>query len=95
MILSFGLWQRQFGGEVAAVGRTLEMNGAPATVIGVMPPGFRLPTDFGEDAAEPTELWQPLFSIRPPTNRGNHGLFGAARLRAGATTAQAADDLLA
>ncbi|HET9373244.1 MAG TPA: ABC transporter permease [Vicinamibacterales bacterium] len=93
VVLSYGLWQRQFGGEVSAVGRRLEMNGAPATVIGVMPPGFRLPTDFGEDAAEPTELWQPLSITAANANRGNHGLFGAARLRAGATPAQAADDL--
>ena len=36
------------------------INDVPVEVIGVMPEGFRLPTDFNDDAAEPTQLWRPI-----------------------------------
>ena len=40
--------------------QTLMINDVPVEVIGVMPEGFRLPTDFTDDAAEPTQLWRPM-----------------------------------
>jgi putative ABC transport system permease protein len=53
-VLSSGLWERRFGGDPAVVGRTIELNGSPFEVIGVMPWSFRYPTrDF--------ELWTPLY----------------------------------
>src|SRR5580693_7180693 len=39
-VLSHGYWQRRFGRDAGVVGRTLVVNGAPLTVLGVMPPGF-------------------------------------------------------
>jgi hypothetical protein len=41
------------------------LNDVAVEVIGVMPEGFRLPTDFTADAAEPTALWRPLRSSHP------------------------------
>src|SRR2546430_394130 len=41
VILSYGLWQRRFGGDPSALGRTLSLNSEPALVVGVMPAGFR------------------------------------------------------
>jgi putative ABC transport system permease protein len=93
--LSHGLWQRRFGGEAALLGRTVQIDGDPFEVIGVMPQGFRLPTDYGEDAAEPTQLWLPLQLDPATTERGNHGLYGAARLAAGATPRSANEELRA
>src|SRR5208283_4005345 len=52
VILSFGFWQRRFGGDPQVLGKTLTLNGASHTVVGVMPPGFKLPQ--GEH-----ELWAP------------------------------------
>lgn len=40
MILSYGFWQRRFGGDREVVGKTLTLNGNPFTIIGVMPAGF-------------------------------------------------------
>jgi putative ABC transport system permease protein len=95
VVLSYGLWQRRYGGDASILGRTIQLDGGGRTVLGVMPPGFRLPTDFGEDAAEPTELWAPL-AIDPKTiaeERGNHGLYAAARLKPGETPARASAEL--
>jgi putative ABC transport system permease protein len=39
-ILSYGLWQRRFGADAAAIGRAIEINGTAHTIVGVMPPGF-------------------------------------------------------
>lgn len=43
VVLSYGFWQSQFGGDPGAVGRTLELNGDPKDVVGVMPEGVFFP----------------------------------------------------
>ena len=75
-VLSYGLWRRVFHGEPGIVGRTIDLRGAPFTVVGVMPPGFR--TDV------PADLWTPLRAS--PTGEGegsNYSIIG--RLKPGAT----------
>jgi putative ABC transport system permease protein len=52
VVLSDGLWRRAYGADSAIVGRTITVNGGPASVIGVMPPAFD-PTDSHE------ALWMP------------------------------------
>ena len=59
-VLGYPLWQARYGGDPNVIGRTLMINDVPVEVIGVMPEGFRLPTDFNDDAAEPTQLWRPI-----------------------------------
>lgn len=93
VVIGFGLWQRRYGGNPDILGKTILVNGTPRQVLGVMPRGFQLPTDYGEDAAEPSELWSPL--LLNPQNRGSHGLYGAAVLNAGATPGQASEELKA
>jgi putative ABC transport system permease protein len=92
-VLGFGLWQSRFGADPGVVGRTIQVDGRPRTVVGVMAQRFRLPTDFGVDAAEPTELWLPL--ALDPENRGSHGLYAAAELAPGATLERANAELAA
>ena len=82
VILSYGLWQRRFGGE-PVVGRTIQINGIARQVVGVMPKDFQLPTDYVVDAEEPTQIWLPY--LLNAQNRGSHGLHAAARLRDGVT----------
>ena len=88
VVLSHGLWQRRFGGDVAVIGRAIRVNGKPRTVLGVMPPEFKLPMDFRE--ARPAQLFVPL-ALDPadPGNRGSHYLLGVGRLRPNATLDQA------
>jgi predicted permease len=53
VILSNGLWQRRFSGDIAIVGRVIELDGMPREVVGVMPASFRFPSAS-------TDLWVPL-----------------------------------
>ena len=62
-LIGHGIWQRDFGGAPGIVGKGVRINGTPATIIGVMPPGFAFP---GND-----ELWIPLFSEFPPRARND------------------------
>jgi predicted permease len=95
IVISYGLWQRQFGGRQDVLGTKLDVNGVPAVVLGVMPKNFQLPTDFGDDAAEPTSLWIPLWFDPAHTERGSHGFYAAGRLAAGATVTQLNEELKA
>jgi putative ABC transport system permease protein len=91
VVLSHALWSRRYAGDPAIVGRTIQINGTTHEVIGVMPPGFVLPTDYQNP--EPSRLWLPLQMDPASTDHGSHGLYAAARLRPGATVRQAADEL--
>jgi len=93
VVLGHGFWQRRYGGDPDVAGRTLVVNGTPRRILGVMPPGFRLPTDFGEDTDAPTELWAPLVIDNASPSRGSHGLYGAAELAPGATADSATAEL--
>ena len=89
VVLSHSLWKRRYGGDPRILGQSIRIDDASYQVVGVMPEGFRLPTDFGEDFEEPTELWTPLVLDPDPNDRGNHGLYAAGALAPGATVAQA------
>lgn len=91
-LLGYPLWQSRYGGDPSIVGRTMMINDVPVEVIAVMPEGFRLPTDFTDDAAEPTQLWRPQQIDEQNLSR-NHGLFGAAVLAPGQTAATATAEL--
>jgi putative ABC transport system permease protein len=95
-VLGHALWQGRFGGDPAVVGAGIELDGAPYEVIGVMPAGFALPTDFTEDAADPAQLYVPRAPDEEDlTQFGNHGDYGAAVLAPGASVAQATEELRA
>src|SRR5258708_22090672 len=59
VILSYGLWQRRFGADPGIIGRNLELNRQPYTVIGVMPKAFTFPLR-GPQVSEPAELCVPM-----------------------------------
>jgi putative ABC transport system permease protein len=54
LVISHGLWQQRFGGDPRTIGRTIQVDGGNAEVVGVMPPGFELPT-------ADVQLWRPLW----------------------------------
>jgi len=93
-VLGYSIWQSRYGGDPNVIGRRLLINDVSVEVIGVMPEGFRLPTDFNDDAAEPTQLWRPQAWDLTQLSR-NHGYFAVATLAPGQTAATATDELRA
>jgi putative ABC transport system permease protein len=93
-ILSHGLWQRQFGGDSAVVGRDVMVNGFPYTVVGVMPPALqsRSVRVLGTDV----QLWRPLTPDDNQTGgRDSRKLRVVGRLAPGVTLQRAEGELSA
>ena len=89
-ILSDGLWRRRFGADPATVGRTIEIDGARWTVVGVMPRGAMLPGA----PMEGTELWLPMrMSPAERASEISHSYTMVGRLAPNVTFAQAAVEL--
>ncbi len=89
VLLSYGLWQRKFGGDPNVVGKLLSVNGNSFEVLGVMPQDFRF---LDRPKAQ---LWTPL-SWAPGDNmntRNNHYIPVVGRLKAGVTQQAAQADL--
>jgi putative ABC transport system permease protein len=86
-VISGELWARQFGRDPAIVGRVLDLDGRPFTVIGVMNPGFR----FGP----PAEVWIPFQPTAFESSRNVKGLNVVGRLKRGVTRDQAAAEMRA
>jgi putative ABC transport system permease protein len=89
-VLSYGLWQRAFGGDAGIIGRNVLQNGAKCTIIGVMPKGFQFPP--GE--TDPPEMWAPM-QIDParPGSRSGHFISALGMLKPGVTVSQAGDEM--
>jgi putative ABC transport system permease protein len=77
-ILSYGLWQRRFGADAAAIGRAIEINGTVHTIVGVMPPGFS--HLYASPSAPIPELWVSGIGLQA-TNEWNRYV-AVGRLRA-------------
>lgn len=91
VLLSYGLWQTQFAGEPSAVGRSVNIDGEPWEIIGVMPEGFRSPTPWG--GRDDARIWVPLVLDRDGSGRGHHWLGALGRLAPGATNVSAKAEL--
>ena len=82
-VISYGLWQSQFGGNTAILGQKINLNGRPYSVIGVMPAAFYFPN-------RDVQIWTLLtFSDQVFQNRANTFIEGVARLKPGVTFEQA------
>lgn len=85
-MLSYGYWQRRFGGDPTVIGRNIVIDSQPREIVGVMPKGFRfVAADF--------DLATPLAFDRGKLDMAGFGYHGIARLKPGATIAQANADL--
>jgi len=86
VVLSYGLWQRSFGGDPAIVGKAISLGNEPYTVVGVVGKGF-----VGDVQAD---LWLP-FQIDPVSSDGNVSFYVTGLLQPGVTIAQANTQLQA
>ena len=89
VLLSYAFWQTRFGGDPQVVGRTMNLNGTPYEVVGVMPPELVFPGN--------PVLWEPLAPSatlsRGETPRGDRRLGVLGRLAPDVTIALARDEL--
>jgi len=91
-VIGEGLWKRRFGADSSVLGRTLQINKIPVTVVGVAPAPF---AGLGGD----TELWVPVTALallwypEALTEVGNHYLEAVARLRPGITPERLAAEM--
>ena len=90
-VLSYGLWQRRYGGRPGIVGETIDLDRQPYTVIGVMPRHFVLPLPGPRANFLPAALWVPMaFTHAELQGWGlRYDLSVLARLRPGVTLRQA------
>ncbi len=85
VVMSFGLWQRKFGGRQDIIGQQLTLGGKPTPVVGIMPKGFDYP--------DQSELWVTYPYDASAERRDNRFLNVVARLRPNVTVTQAKAEL--
>src|SRR6266498_2028586 len=89
VILSYGLWQRRFGGDPNVIGRKVILNAADYTIIGVMPPDFKWHVRKNSQTGQAAELWTPwAIGDQFKQFRGRF-ICAVARLKPGVTLPQA------
>ena len=85
--LSFGLWQRRFGGDAGILGKAISLDGNSFTIVGVMPRDFRL-------LDTPSELWIPYtLDAKELSQRGFHTLRVIGHLKPGISLEQAGSEM--
>ena len=87
VVLSDTLWRRRFAADPAALGRVMKIDGAPYTIVGVMPPGFRYP--------EFAQFWTALTPARHDQQPSDRSIGVVARLKDGVGVRTAAAEMRA
>ena len=88
VILSYGAWQKRFGGKRNVIGQTILLSEVPNTIIGVLPRTF----EFAPVGA--AEIWAPLRAAGScETRRSCHNLYGIARLKDGVSIGAASAEM--
>jgi predicted permease len=88
VVLSYTLWQAEFEGNGNVLGKSVDLDNQPYTIIGVMPPDFHFPT-------RETQFWTTYrFQESDYDDRNNNYLIGIGRLKPGVSLAQARSELM-
>jgi putative ABC transport system permease protein len=90
VVLRHGFWQRRFGGDRGVLGRTIDINRQPATIVGVLADSFRHVEINPEREAD---IFVPYRFETTNANRGGHFIRAVGRLREGRTVEQADAEL--
>ena len=97
VVLSYDLWQKRFGGSYTVAGSTIDLNGEPYTVVGIMPAGFvfphseEMPGSF--DFPRQAQLWVPLALPPSPPPNAPSDLAVIGRLLPGISVEQAQEEM--
>jgi len=85
LLLGYGVWQDRYSSSPSVVGRQVRVNEKPATIIGVMPKGFKFPTNV--------DMWMPLVPTADLEKRANRPLQLFGMLKPGITMTHASVEL--
>lgn len=88
-LLSYALWRGRFGGDPAAVGRTVTVDGKRYTIAGILPASFRVPDRYGFEY----DLWLPFSASIQPEGAPPYMLRVVGRLAPGVTVPAAQAEL--
>lgn len=88
-VISYGLWQRRFGGDSQIVGRQITLNNQPTTVIGVMPADFGWHIQRGTQVSKPADIWVPFRITNELRTRRGRFASAVARMKPDVTIEQA------
>src|SRR5271155_2431527 len=94
VVLSYAYWHSHFNSDPAAVGRTVQINKHPYTIVGVAPPDFR-----GTELFFAPDFWAPIVDAHQIADwdsleeRGNHNAWAIGHLKPGVTPAAATSDV--
>jgi predicted permease len=86
VLLGHGFWERRFAGDTAILGKTIDVEGYPMTVVGVLPPNAELPD-------HKVDLWMPVYTYPEMEAISNHVYSAIGRLRRGVSVADAQREL--
>jgi putative ABC transport system permease protein len=86
-VIGYEMWRQRYGGDANILGRTIRLNDNPVTVVGVMPPDFRLPEDLS--VPQFAQLWRAAQFDPANLNWGSYYLRPIARLKPGVRPEQA------
>jgi putative ABC transport system permease protein len=86
VVVSYGFWQRHFGGRPDALGQSIVLSGTSRTIVGIMPRGFAFPEGK-------TELWVPIPATEYRPQRSAMWLQVLGRLKPGVSVARAQEDV--
>jgi predicted permease len=93
-VISFGLWQTHFGGDRSVIGRAIQINRHPYTIIGVTPPGFQgCKTGLRSDVWVPLVMDRLVWGSNRPDDRNSFWLNVLGRLQRGVNRRQAEAEL--
>lgn len=93
VVISYGLWQRRFGGDPGIVGRQITLNEQPNTIIGVMPATFGWHIQRGTQASKPADIWLPFQITNERRQRRGRFASAVARLKPGVPMDQAKQEM--
>jgi len=85
VLIGHGLWTRRYGADPRVLGRAVQINGSPFTVVGILPPGFRGLNGYAD-------VWLPIAVLEPGqlTEAGSHSYSMVARRKPGVSEVDAA-----
>jgi putative ABC transport system permease protein len=92
-LLGHDLWRRRFGGDPKLVGRAIDLDGSPHTVVGILPPGFGWHIRNKSSTTQAPQVWLPLPVVREGRSLHGRALAVVARLEPGVSPAGAATEM--